>query len=289
MMSRPKAPAIVGLSSTHYWDCQEKLEDPFEEGSSYPKTVPSQDERVVRLGNRLWLDDEAPCCCSGDVDCRKEPMSPDKTPSTVASCPSSPDRLERTFLPRSAVQFEPVVQVRFCDRPETCSDIDEPLAEILSSPSSSDPDVTAGSLLSAKNASPETYGEGLSISDWQGVVFETECEIKAFDGHSALREKTYSSVDDLKSMALLMGVAPSRPRYGRVRSETVSDLEEFMEDLRLPRQRGGSAAFCLPHGRVSSSSLHESRMANDDEDNSDSEENILARMEAMGCDMDLQD
>lgn len=88
-----------------------------------------------------------------------------------------------------------------------------------------------------------------------------------------------------------------------LRSETVSDLEEFMEDLRLPRQRGGSAAFCLPHGRVSSSSLHErsvmvmcenrmcmcSRMANDDEDNSDSEENILARMEAMGCDMDLQD
>lgn len=119
------------------------------------------------------------------------------SPSTVASCPSSPDRLERTFLPRSAVQFEPVVQVRFCDRPETCSDIDEPLAEILSSPSSSDPDVTAGSLLSAKNASPETYGEGLSISDWQGVVFETGemlgkgiVSITCFDQNARLKLST---------------------------------------------------------------------------------------------------
>ncbi|KAF4753638.1 hypothetical protein FOZ63_026544, partial [Perkinsus olseni] len=260
-----------------------------------------RDHGGLRLRN-LWLDDEDEvsgsfdCCCADGKDGGCLSLSLEKTPSTVASSPLTPNRVTARFLLRPTVRFEPVVQVRFCDRPESHSEDEENSTATPHSPlPSSDSEDTAESPLVGDDSDrrkcvPSETVERLrpSIPDWQGIVLETESVVKDFDGHSALREKAYSSSDDLKSMAHLMGVEPPRPRYGRDRSVTVCDLEEYMESLRSPRR--GSAISRICRGRDSPLCGERSKLEDDDDyDDSDSEENILARMEAMGCDMDLED
>ncbi|KAF4697369.1 hypothetical protein FOZ60_007454 [Perkinsus olseni] len=282
MLSRPKAtPAVIGISSTYYWERQRELRDLLGEGTDYTETVLSRrDHGGLRLRN-LWLDDEDEgsgsfdCCCADGKDGGCLSLTLEKTPSTVASSPLTPNRLTARFLLRPT---RPILRTRRI------------LRQLLIHPlPSSDPEGTAelplvGDDSDHRKCVPSETVERLrpSIPDWQGIVLETESVVKDFDGHSALREKAYSSSDDLKSMAHLMGVEPPRPRYGRDRSVTVGDLEEYMESLRSPRR--GSAASRISRGRDSPLCGERSKLDDDDDyDDSDSEENILARMEAMGA------
>ncbi|EEQ99214.1 hypothetical protein Pmar_PMAR018335 [Perkinsus marinus ATCC 50983] len=298
MLSRPEASSVIKLSSVDYWCQQRGLEGPIEENlTNSGKMLSRRGSGGFRLNNLRLVDEKAgsfTCCYDGNVDCRHPLLSPDKTPSTVASSPISPDTFAAAFLLRPGVRFEPVVQVRFCERPEVYSDNDDDILTGTLLSSDSDAESPMNDTSCRQGASRETTTKRLSsssVSGWQGIVLETKCGIKDFDGHSALKEKTYSTFDDLESMANLMGVEPSKPRYARHRSETVSDLEEYVESLQqLPRQRRSwstSLTCSLPRGRETCP-LRGGAMLGD-EDDSDSEENLLARMEAMGCDMDLEE
>ncbi|KAF4673588.1 hypothetical protein FOL47_010395 [Perkinsus chesapeaki] len=270
-------------SSSSYWKSNVKARrftDEIGDCAMRPAKAFDNDSNMVQLKG-LWISnggpllgeyrpisDESPieectCCCNKDGWLS---FCADKTPSTVASSPPAKSRHSVGAFSLKA---------------ESNSDESKPPSRSFSPFSESKNLFPRDGVVADQELS--LYGEP---TEWQGILLETECVLKNFDGHSALRDKTYSSPDDLQEMAHLMGTEPSRPRYGRERSETIYDLEEYMDSL---PDRSSSRGYRAAASATSSyRRLKGEKGRCDTEDcNCDSDEDILARMEAMGCDLDL--
>lgn len=94
----------------------------------------------------------------------------------MASSPISPDTFAAAFLLRPGVRFEPVVQVRFCERPEVYSDNDDDILTGTLLSSDSDAESPMNDTSCRQGASRETTTKRLSsssVSGWQGIVLET--------------------------------------------------------------------------------------------------------------------
>ncbi|KAF4657695.1 hypothetical protein FOL47_008325 [Perkinsus chesapeaki] len=205
-----------------------------------------------------WMSD---CHPSRLSDADLGAMDPDAavSPSTVASVTVSPPMV---FRHSKNVTFGDQVAVRFYnnfgeDRKTMTQDAEEK------------PPYSRGD---EKNHSAD------------GIVLDTDTMLKSFDGHSSRvvqgggAVSEFTDLRDLQDLASSMGERP-RPSI-RNRSRTcATDLDSFMmeENSRSRYRSGGRRRRFYSDSDGSSSDL----------DVDDSEEALLARMEAMACDQDL--